>query len=191
MQWKGLKIPLIILSLLVGMALIFGIQTIYQKFIFKGPLDTILNNNRFVESCQISSEGGTLRVNVCIRRDENLMLAYKDVQKVLNQRAGNKPYEIVLTDNRDQTLEQVWYESQYAVYQAVIQGTYQDMADVLERVALEHNAEAIVYLDQDFIFLRFKHDGHTLDEVVPMGVGLATGNSQKLSAGGGVNVKRN
>lgn len=191
MQWQGLKIPVIILSLLAGIALTFGAQWLYQKYSFQGPLNTALNGNKTVESYQLSNEGRLLRVSVTINYDADLMQSYTEVRKELTQAAGKRPFLLALNDSRDDVLKQVWYNSQYAIYQAISQGSYQDMAAVVNREAMVSGAEAKIYIDQENIYLRLKHQGHTLDEVIPRGAGQVSGNVQAPAAGGVVNAQRN
>jgi len=191
MQWQGLKIPVIILSLLAGIALTFGAQWLYQKYSFQGPLNAVLNGNKAVESYQMSNEGRLLRVSVTINYDADLMQSYTEVRKELTQAVGKRPFLLALNDSRDDVVKQVWYNSQYAIYQAVSQGSYQDMAAVVNREALVSGAEAKIYIDQENIYLRLKHQGHTLDEVIPRGTGQVSGNVQVPAAGGVVNAQRN
>ena len=188
MQWKGLKIQIIIFSLLVGIALIFGVQRLYQKYSTEGPLNTVLNSNQSVESYQLSSKGNLLQISIKIRYDANFMQTYKEVQKEIAGVMGRKVFSIVLSDSRDDVLEQVWYQSQYAVYQALSQGSFQEMADVINREAESRGAEAKIYIDQENIYLRLQHQGHTLDEVIPRSAGQVTGNVRAPSSGGGVNA---
>lgn len=191
MQWKGLKIHVIIFSLLAGIAIIFGAQYLYQKYSTQRPLNDVLNSRQSVESYQLSSENNQLRVSIKVRYDANLMQAYKEVQKDLTGVMGRKVYNLVLIDNPDEVLEQVWYQSQYAVYQAQSQGSFQEMAEVVNREAPACGAEAKVYIDQENIYLRLQHQGHTLDEVIPRGAEQVAGDSRTTSGGGGVNAQRN
>lgn len=191
MQWQGLKIPVIILSLLAGIALTFGAQWLYQKYSFQGPLNAALNENKAVESYQMSNEGRLLRVSVTINYDADLMQSYTEVRKELTQAVGKRPFRLALNDSRDDVLKQVWYNSQYAIYQAISQGSYQDMAAVVNREAQVSGAETKIYIDQENIYVRLKHQGHTLDEVIPRGTGQVSGNVQVPAAGGVVNAQRN
>lgn len=191
MRWQGLKIPVIILSLLAGMAFIFGVQWLYQKYSFQEPLNAALSRNNAVESFQVSTEGRLLKINVAIKYDADLMQTYKEVRKELANTMGRRPFQLTLSDSRDDVLNKVWYNSQYAIYQAISQGSYQDMAAVVNREAGAVGAEAKIYIDQENIYLRLKHQGHTLDEVIPRGAGQVPGNVQAPAAGGGGNAQRN
>jgi hypothetical protein len=185
MQWKGFKLHVIIFSLLFGIALIFGAQWMYQRYNINRPINNVLSANKAVESYQVGSEGGTMLVSVNIKSDADLMVPYKEIRKDLENVMGRKTFMLVLSDNRDGTLEQVWYRCQYAVYQAQVQGSFMEMAEVINREALAHGAEANINIDQEYIYLRLRHQGHTLDEVIPRGAYVVTGNNQP--AGGGVN----
>jgi len=191
MRWQGLKIPVIILSLLAGMAFIFGVQWLYQKYSLQEPLNAALSRNNAVESFQVNSDGRLLRVNVVLKYDADLMQAYKEVRKELAGTLGKRPFQLTLGDSRDDVLNKVWYNSQYAIYQAIEQGSYQDMAAVVHREAGATGAEAKIYIDEENIYLRLKHRGHTLDQVIPRGAGRNSGNVRAPAAGGGADAQGN
>ncbi len=192
MQWKGLNITVIIISLLAGMALFFGAQLLYQKYSFQKPLNTALHENKAVESFQVINENRMKRVIVCIRYDADLMQAYNELQKDLERAMYKRPFVLELNDNRDETLNEIWYESQYAIYQAISQGSFQDMAAVVESKSMSRGAEAYIYIDTANVYIRLKHQGHTLDEVIPWAPGRANGNVQaSATAGGANNAQRN
>lgn len=180
MQWKGLKLQIIIFSLLIGITLIFGAQWMYQKYNINRPVNNTLSASQAVESYQVSSEGGTMLVSVSFKNDADLMVPYKEIKKDLENVMGGKSFIFVLDDNRDDTLEQVWYRCQYAVYQAQVQGSFVEMAETINREALAGGAEASINIDQEYIYLRLRHEGHTLDEVIPRGV---TGNNPPVTGG--------
>lgn len=190
MPWKGLKIHIIIFSLLIGIALIFGAQRMYQKYYISGPINNVLCTNQAVESYQVSSEDGTLLVSVRIKNDTGLMAPYKEIRKNLERVMGGRSFIFALNDNRDDTLDQVWYRCQYAVYQAQVQGSFVEMADIINREALVSGAKADITIDQEYIYLRLRHGDYTLDEVIPRGVYQLPENNM-LVAGGGVNDQRN
>jgi hypothetical protein len=183
MQWRGLKIPVIIFSLLAGMAVIFGMQWLYQKLSFQEPLDATLEKNQVVESYQLSKVDRQYLIEININNDADLMDNYKEIHKEINHIMGKRSFELRIIDDSDDILNQVWYNSQYAVYQAVVQGNYQDMAAVVNREAEALGAEAEINLDRENIYFRIKHQGHALDKIIPINVGFY-GNTSMLPAGG-------
>ncbi|MDF9407438.1 MAG: hypothetical protein A4E52_00865 [Pelotomaculum sp. PtaB.Bin013] len=191
MQWQGLKIPVIIFSLLAGLVVIFSVQWVYQKYSFQNPLNMVLSSNEAVESYQISTEGKQVKITLTFKDTADLMQSYNELQKELTQKMGQRPYYLVLKDNRDDSLQQVWYNSQFAVYQAIAQGSYRSMAEEIKREAGAAGAEAKINIDEKNIYIRLKKDGRTLDEVIARDTGQPNGSIKAPLAGGGTNAQGN
>ncbi|BAF59479.1 hypothetical membrane protein [Pelotomaculum thermopropionicum SI] len=191
MHWHGLRIHVIILSLLAGIALIFSIQWLYQKYFLLEPLASILKGNKSIEFFEVYNEGRVMEVHVSVSQEADLMQTYKEIRRDLSRLLGRRAYQLVLKDSRDSTLSQVWYNCQYAVYQAVTQGSYQDMAATVNREAQAAGVESKIYIDQENIYIRLKHQGHTLDEVIPRGTSRPAVSAPEPVAGGGASAERN
>jgi hypothetical protein len=190
MNWQGLKIPIIIVSLLAGMALFFAGQWVYQKYGFNDPLNNALNSNQSIESFSISSDE-PVRVVVSFKPDADMMLSYKEVRKELNAFMGSKDFQLILTDSRDDVLSKAWYNSQYAVYEAALKGNFQDMAAAVNWEASTAGVDAIINVDHENIYVRLKHQGHTLDQVISLNVSNNNGIFQAPVTGGGNNDQGN
>lgn len=189
MQWQGLKIPVIIFTILVGLVVIFGVQWIYQKYSLQNPVNLLLSSNESVESYQMVQENNQVKITLDIKDDANLMQAYNEIQKQLAPKMGRRSFSLLLQDNRDDSLQKVWYNSQYAVYQAIAQGSYQNMAEKINREAGAAGAEVQVYIDEKNIYIRLKKDGRTLDEVISRNSGPCYVNAQAPFAGGETNAQ--
>ncbi|RJQ25602.1 MAG: hypothetical protein C4589_10855 [Peptococcaceae bacterium] len=166
MRWYGLRVPIIIFALLAGLGIFFGGQWIYQRVSLSEPLDRVLKSNKYIKSFQVNSERNILEVTVSFNDDANLMEAYQEVERDLAKVLGNRTFRLVVRDNRDDVLQQVFYKSQFVIYQAIARGTFQDMADFIGREASAANAVAEVYVDNDYVYLRLKREGHILDQVI-------------------------
>jgi len=185
MKWQGLKIPIIIVSLLAGMALFFAGQWLYQKYNYNEPLNYALNNNPSIDTFSVNNKGNLLLVDVNLKYDADLMQSYKDIRKTIADTIGNKNYKLVLGDTRDNddVLKQVWYNSQYAVYEASFKGSFQDMVNTVNREAQSFGVEAIINVDPENIYLRLKHNGHNLDQVITLNINQNIGHGQPASGG--------
>ncbi|HOV78691.1 MAG TPA: hypothetical protein PK728_01170 [Bacillota bacterium] len=180
MQWHGLKIQIIILSLLVGIAIIFGIQRLYNKYAVQDPLNAVLSQSDAVQSFQVTREKRVIKVSVTLNYNADIMEDYNEIKNEISRALGSRPFTISLNDSRDEALKRVWYKSQYAVYQSLVQGNYRDMAEAVGREARTEGAESTVYVDRENIYIRLKHQGKTLDEIIPVDMSRL-----KSSAGGG------
>jgi hypothetical protein len=191
MQWRGLKIPIIVASMLAGIALIFALQWAHQKYTLQEPLNAALHGNSAVESYQISNEGRGLKVTVAFKYDADIREAYLSTRRDIARVLGRKPCVLVLQDSRDDALSNVWYESQFAVYQALARGDYRDMAAAVEKNAGAAGAEARIYVDHENLYVRLKHQGHTLDQVLSRASGPVSSGAPVSTGGGVANAQRN
>jgi len=191
MQWQGLKIPVIIFSLLAGLVVIFGVQWIYQKYSIQNPINMVLSGNEAVESYNVSTEGKQIKITLTFKDTADLMQSYNELQKELDQKMGQRSYQLLLKDSRDDSLQQVWYNIQFAVYQAIAQGSYRSMAEEIKQEAAAAGVEAKINIDQKNIYIRLKKDGRILDEVVARDGGQSNGNIKAPLVGGGTNAQGN
>ena len=146
----------------------------------------VLSADQAIESYRLNNEGGTLLISVKIKNDAGLMVPYQEIRKKLEQVMGRRGYVLELDDQRDDMLDQVWYKSQYAVYQAQVRGSFIEMAEIINREASMNGVEADITIDQECIYLRLRHEDCTLDEIIPRGAGGYTGDNM-LVAGGSAN----
>lgn len=166
MRWYGLRLPVIIIILLASLAILLSGQWVYRQFSLTEPLDRELKGNADIKSFQVDSRKNVLDVIVSFNDNANLMDAYQGVYGDLKKVLGDRKFHLAVQDNRDDVLKKVLYKSQFVIYQAVAQGSFQDMAGFIEREAGEANVSAEIYIDYDYIYLRMKHEGHILDQVI-------------------------
>ncbi|ACV63859.1 hypothetical protein Dtox_3107 [Desulfofarcimen acetoxidans DSM 771] len=166
MKLHGLRIPVVVLSLLLGLSLFFGCQWLYQKYNYKQPLVASLSENKAVLSYEVDDKHDQLLIEVRMSTP-NLMEDYKKLYTKLDAIMGKKPFILKLTDDRDSELIKAYYNSQYAIYQAISRGTYQEMAAVINKESIALGVESKVFIDRDNIYLQMKHNNHELNEIVP------------------------
>ena len=72
MNWYGLKIPIIIASLLAGMALFFAGQYLYQKYNYNDPLNRYLSSNQAIEEYNVTTNE-SMTLGVALNHEAELM----------------------------------------------------------------------------------------------------------------------
>lgn len=188
MQWQGLKIPVIIFALLAGLAVIFGVQFIYEKYSFQNPLQATLSNHEAVESFQVNTENKQTKISLTLKGDADLMQSYNTLLEEIASKMGQRIFYLELLDSDDADLQQVWDNSQFAVYQAIAQGSYQDMADIVKWEAELAGVEAKLSMDQQNVYIRLKKEACILDKVIAREI-LKTNNG--IATGGGISAQGN
>ncbi|ACX51772.1 hypothetical protein Adeg_0624 [Ammonifex degensii KC4] len=168
MQWHNLRWKVSILTFLLALALLWGGQWFYDRYGFQHSLAEALAKEPLVAGYEVKSEADRWLVEVRLRAvPTDLPTFYRHLEQKIGEAMGRRPFALQLTDQRDKTLEEVYYRSQFPIYQALAQGCFTDMAREVERYAAESGAQARIYLDDRNLYLTLSHQDHFLVAVIP------------------------
>ena len=109
----------------------------------------------------------TLLLTVELNETSNLAGDYQELQHTVSGILGKRPFSLQLTDNRDQALQQAYYNSQFAIYEALTRGNFREMADVVHASADEAGAKVTLSLDGENIYVHMERNDRYLTEVLP------------------------
>ena len=176
MPWRGFRIHVILLSLVVGLSVFFGIRWIYNKFGTDVPLAEALSVHKAVQSYTIDRKRPVVRVVIQLGPTADLKETYRDLFELVRSFLGNRPFELQIKDNRDDKLERAYYYAQFAVYEAIRLGNFREMVRFIEEEAAKEGAKATVSLDQENVYIQLEDNDHYLYEIIPLrGPGAAAG----------------
>lgn len=177
MQWNGIRIPVVVLALVVGLAAFWGAQWLYNRFNYERPLTRALEENKDVAAFKINDQGPVLELDVKLARVDNLQRAYSGLDRSLRGVLGRRDFRIVLQDQRDPVLDEIYYQAKLAAFEALDRGNYLDMEAYISRLASREGSKSRVWLDQSRLYIQIDHGSNYLYEIIPRtgtaGTGLA------------------
>ncbi len=186
-EWHGFKLKIIVLALAAGLLVLLGGHWAYKSYGYNQPLVQALGEDSAVESFEIEDKPPVLLVIVQVNRTENLMETYQRLDRRVKQSVSNRPYELVIKDNRNARLAQAYYRSQFAVHEAVMRGNFREMLAVVEENAREAGAEARVFIDSDNVYVQMDAVDHHLAVVIHR---VRAADDVSVRTGGGLYVQR-
>jgi hypothetical protein len=191
MQWHGLRVQIIILSLIGGLLLFFGGQFLYNKYNVEKPLEELINDNQYVQQVAIEKTAGITYLEVKLKNEDvNIAELYEELYLQTGNLLKNETFEIKFVDKPDKQLNDLWQSNQYYVYQAIMQGNFPEMVDNIVKTAADANIKAEVYVNNENVFVQLtKENGSNLLRIVPRQNFMVTG--QVANMGGVAGVKRN
>lgn len=185
MQWHKLRLKVVLAALLATLIVLFGGQWLYTKYSLQQPLKEILADDG-IRYYRIEEEP-VLRVYVRLNHPSDLMDKYHELNEKIGSTLGNRPYRLIVEDKRNPALEKAYYQSQFAIHTAIVQGDFEGMAQKIEQNAAAVGAEAKVWIDGENIYVYMWQDDFYLVEVVPRSVTSAGPNHTN---GGGLYAER-
>lgn len=167
MRWQDIRIHIVVISLLTGLAVFLGVQWLYNSLNFQKPLQEALSRQQLVEAYQIEDAGDMYKITITLRETGNLMetynLIYSEVEQVMHQRT----FEIQLVDKRNGRLKNIFNQGQFAIHEALVMGNFTKMAGVLNDYARKAGVESKVYIDDYNIYWQMRDGSYYLYDVVP------------------------
>lgn len=179
MIWQGLKIKVVLAALAIGLICLFGGQWLYEEYGYQQSLQQALQQHPQVADFTAEEQNGQLVITIRLRSPDNLMPVYKELKNLVGEALGSRPFIIEIADNRDAVLEEVFYRSQFAVYQALAQGSFKQMEADVSANAREAGAQTRIYVDNENVYLTLRKGDRFLATVIPRNP------SQKATEGGG------
>lgn len=161
---RGLRYPVVVVILVVVLGILFGGQWLYSKFLLERPVVEALNMPE-IESTKYVEETNTVFIK--LKEVDNLKDTYVSI---LDKIQGNKnagSLKLVITDNRNESLEEAFYNSQFAVHQAIMQGDFISMNEIISNIASEYKLDRYaVFIDSENIYIQFHQNGRNLYEII-------------------------
>jgi hypothetical protein len=166
-QWNGIKIPIVILSLAVGLVALWGGQWLYGRYNYDRPLARVLGENKDVVSYNINDRNAEVELEVKLGMVDNLQNSYSSLYESVKSVLGRRNFKLVVRDNRDSTLEAIYYYTRLAAYESLERGNFLQMEDYIAQRAAGQGAVARIFIDADRLYIQIKHDDHYLYEIIP------------------------
>ncbi|WP_406678483.1 hypothetical protein [Moorella sp. ACPs] len=168
MHFKGWRLHFIFLAALLTFGLLTGGQWAYRHYSQEKPLADTLKANPAVQEAEVTRTAQGLEVRVILGPGADLPQVYRQVQEAVDKLYGREQVKLVIQDRRSPALENLWRQSQFAVYEAAVRGSFTQMAATVERLARQAGVDQYaVNVDDNYIYLQFSQGQAYLYQVVP------------------------
>lgn len=169
MQIKGIRLYVVLAAVMLMLGLLVGAQYFYQRYSVEQPLFKLYSQTKLVDNIKnikLEDQGSVISVTLALNKTENLRQAYQDLYRSTGQVLGSNQFQMQIKDTRTRELENVYYQSQFVIYEALVKGSYPEMAQAIERNARSAGAQARVYMDEKNIYVALYKGKNYLYEVL-------------------------
>lgn len=167
MPVQGIRLPVVILSALLGLFFLFGAQRAYQFSRVDQPLAQFFRSRGEVAAFAVRPGEGELRVEVTLRPVANLRESYLPLEEGVRDILGGRPFRLVVRDRRDQALVAQFYRLHYLLQEAVATGRFTVLEGALAEARRAGLDEARVFVDERFLYVQLRRGDRYLYELIP------------------------
>ncbi len=167
MRWNGIRVPVVVLALVLGLAAFWGSQWLYGRLNYERPLARFLGENKYVAAYSINNRGPVMELEVKLGKVDNLQETYNSLQRSVQDIVGRRNFKIILKDERDKSLEDLHHYSRLAAFEAMERGNFLEMEEYISRRAAREGASAKILMDQDRLYIQLVRGSYYLYDIIP------------------------
>lgn len=134
MRAFGMRLPVVLGTLIAVLGVLFGVQFAYTQRSLAGPLVGAVRQMRGVEGVQVSAGADGLQVLVRLGLVANLRETYRALAQRIRSAAGGMPVTIAIRDRRTPALVQDYYALNAIIQQGRVTGQFVPMEAALDRM---------------------------------------------------------
>jgi hypothetical protein len=166
MRIKDIKIPVVVISFLLTLGILFAGMWLYKDLYVNDPLAEKLQKIPAVKEYELIIDEKSLEVT--LGTVDNLKETYLEIENSIKDITNDSgAFEIKIKDNPDNLLNSVWEKAQFAVYEALEQGNFNDMAVQIKKVIEEFGLEKYkIQMDKNNIYIQLHHGDKFLYKVL-------------------------
>lgn len=168
MQLRGIRFWLVIAVCTFTLALLLGGRWFYQQRFVETNLVRELRNVPGVETVNVIEKKDYIQIRLGLGKVWDLQKTYVKIRETVSEVYDLSGVRIDIVNKPDPDLEAVWARAQFAVYQALIQGNFTEMAEVIDRQTGQAGvANSKVQMDWDNVYLQLQQGDNYSYYVIP------------------------
>ncbi|HHW57453.1 MAG TPA: hypothetical protein GXX15_07280 [Clostridia bacterium] len=162
---KGIKWQIVLVTFIIAFGILFASFQIYQNKILPDKISRDIKTVEFVKVVTISIDDNGYNIKVELGKVKSLMETYKEIESKINKYPVK--INILLIDNPSDKLNNVYYNCQFAIYEAIQKGDYIKMYDTIREISYKNSVIPYVYIDKQNIYLDLRDNSHYLYRIIP------------------------
>lgn len=135
MDFKNLRIPLILMAALVTLAVLFGARFAYQRVRTDSPLSTAMSSIPGVRDYDLRKDSDGYVLSLSVGPVKSLRETVDAASGVARQYGKAPLAGIELKDKSDVKLREVYYQMHFVIEEAAVRGNFTEMKDRTDRLA--------------------------------------------------------
>lgn len=168
MEIQGVRVPIVVLAFVAGLAMLFGLQQVYNYSRVDQPLARFYSAREEVTRFRVDELGDRVVVRLTLGPVANLRETYKRLEEGTRGVLDNRPFVLEVQDNRDDRLVEDYYRLHFILQEGLATGRFTEMSAAFAEAARGLGIdEARVFVDSERLYVQLRRGGRYLYELVP------------------------
>lgn len=182
MQFKGYRLEIVIITVIVALLFFFGAQDLYTRFRVEDPVREDLIKVEGVKDIRLVEEDEGIYIQVKFSMAEDFLKSYNLVSSIAKEKLGREYRGIILDIQKPDELKTAIHRLQFPLYHTLLTGDVKGLSKDLQEIKSSLQLDVLnVQLDPKGIFIQIRDGEEEYYQVIPWL------KSDKLAGGGGDN----
>jgi hypothetical protein len=165
---REVRFSSIIVGMLLSFGVLVGVNWLYQQYLVKAPLGEALSQRTEIIAWSLKEDSNKTVLMLELGPVSNLKESCRAILDITTQYLGDKGIEILIVDHRSPELEEVRYDLQFSLYEAIAQGNFIQMSEkILVLVEPAKLDKYQVFVDENYLYIQLFKNTNYLYEVIP------------------------
>ncbi|NLG86948.1 MAG: hypothetical protein GX489_07000 [Firmicutes bacterium] len=167
MKYRGYKIDLVVVLALLTLLILIGGHVAYERIFIEHPLLNQLQSIPGVVTASVEKATDSYNITLDSTVNNNLPTIYRQAAEVAQHILGSNHFALRIIDNRTTALENIYWQIQIYIEEAVAQGNFSVAAEKISELAKQAGVQANFYVDEERVYLELLQNEAYLYAVRP------------------------
>lgn len=132
-----------------------GGYLLYNRLQVEKPLTAALEEQQSIKEVEIEKDEGIYSIRITLARVDNVQQEYKNLEQIIKEKLGDRPYAITVEGSGNPNLEKVYTEMQPVLYEALANHEYVWMQKTMADYSANRGIGFTLFVDDKRIYLQF------------------------------------
>lgn len=166
MSIRDININIVLLVILIVVISFFAGKHLFNVYGVKQPLSTELKAIDGVDTVELIENNNRTDIKVSLKPKVDLYKIYQEIAETSADELGEKKGEILVRENNSSSLNKVYYQIHYAIYEGISTNKFTNMKDNIEKNLNDSDIKYKLWVNNNKVLLRLDGKEKSLYRIV-------------------------
>ncbi len=168
MEYRGIKINIVLLIIVIAMILYFTGNFIINKYNVEKPLIDEIIAIEGIEDIELTEKNDKTKLKIKLANNGDLYNVYKNVDNIASEKIGDGNYEIIVSNKESNKLQLIYFRLHYAIYEGIATKKFTVMNKNIKEIVEENNLQYYnLRIDSENVYLKLADNNSVFYHIIP------------------------
>lgn len=165
MQFRGIKINIVIFIIILVIITYFGAKYFYKEYNVNEPLIEELENRKNIEKVQLVNNDNSFLVKIKLSSGVDLKNEFTAIEDISVKHLNEVP-KIKIEYKSNSYLDEVYDQIHFALYEGILSGRYTEMQKLVEKELSYYDIKYDLSVDSKRLYIKLEDNKRNLYKVI-------------------------